>query len=97
MKRKREFMISEQLAGEIWDAAGPFGSFEAASQYLAGAPLGEFLITSCFTPAGTRLRLIVTSPAEMKLPNSRLANRNKPIAHLPSWLYARGLVLSELP
>jgi hypothetical protein len=62
MKRKREFMISEQFAGEIWDAAGPFESLEAASQHMAGAPLGEFLITSCFKPDGARLRLIVTSP-----------------------------------
>jgi hypothetical protein len=66
MKRKREFMISEQLAGELWDAAGPFESFEAASQYLAGAP-GDFLITSCFTPPGTRLWLLVTSPAEKEI------------------------------
>ena len=67
MKRKREFMISEQLAGEIWDAAGPFDSFEAASQYLAGATPGEFLITSCFTSAETRLWLIVTSPADIEI------------------------------
>lgn len=67
MKRTREFMISEQLAGEIWDAAGPFDSFEAASQYLVGAPPGEFLITSCFTSAGTRLWLIVTSPADIEI------------------------------
>lgn len=66
MKRKREYMISERLAGEIWDAAGPFHSFEAASQYLAGAPPGELLITSCFTSAGKRLWLIVTSPADIE-------------------------------
>ncbi|MGY4427957.1 hypothetical protein ACVWWO_000434 [Bradyrhizobium sp. F1.13.1] len=64
MGRKREFMISELLAGEIWDAAGPFDSFEPASQYLAEAPTGQFLIRSCFTPAGTKLWLIVTPPAD---------------------------------
>jgi len=67
MKRRREFMISEQLAGEIWDAAGPFDSFEAASQYLAGAPPGQFLITSCFMSARTKLWLIVTTPADIEI------------------------------
>jgi hypothetical protein len=67
MKRKREFMISEQLAGEIWDAAGPFDTLEAASQYLAGAPLGDFLITSCFRLGRTRLWLLVTSPADNEM------------------------------
>ena len=67
MERKREFMISELLAGEIWDAAGPFDSFEAASQYLAGAPTGRFLISSCLTSTGTRLRLIVTPPADIEI------------------------------
>jgi hypothetical protein len=66
MKRKREFMISEQLAGELWDAAGPFESFEAASQYLAGAP-GDFLITSCFRLGRMRLWLLVTSPADHEM------------------------------
>lgn len=67
MKRRREIMISQQLGGEIWDAAGPFDSFEAASRYLAGAPPGEFLITSCFISGGTRLWLMVTSPADVEI------------------------------
>jgi len=43
---------------------GVYGALLAASQYLAEAPTGQFLIRSCFTPAGTKLWLIVTPRAD---------------------------------
>lgn len=79
MKLKREFMISQQLSGRIWDAAGPFDTFEAASQYLAGRASGEYFVAESFVSPARRLWLMPTAPVTRE---DAVGARKKPRASL---------------